>query len=385
MDKAKKTIDVNETRAVLSAVVISSVGGVFYNVMPTFLQSLSESLGFDEQQLGFIASAFLLGGVFLATSGIVWMRRTSWRKSVMTAFLLVVCAYGASLTTTSFNAIVVFMFIAGCANGVFYSTALLSISDTKKTERNFGFCIIFGVILAALGLYAFPVVNLYWGFEGVIGTLIAITALVAVVFPWYPDRGVKGVKTMGGLGKGPVYPVFIGIGAMFLLYTGLSEVWAFVGRIADAANIAATDAGTALAIGMSLGAVGALLATVVGKRFGNVKPIWLGTVCIIVGIVFLLNLKGFLIYTIAVLMIQTGWNFALPVQLSAISVADKSGRFVPLISTAMGCGATVGPSLGGAIILAEGNGPLCFTGIAIIVMSLAAFTWLVLLNARAGN
>lgn len=383
MGKAKKRIDVNTTGAVVSAVIISSVGGVFYNVMPTFLQSLAESLGFDEQQLGFIASAFLLGGVLLATSGIFWMRRVSWRKSVMTAFLLVVCVYGACLVTTSFRIIAALMFIAGCANGVFYATALLSISDTRKTERNFGFCIIFGVLLAALGLYAFPVVNLRWGFEGVIGTLIAITLLVMVVFPWYPDRGVKGVETIGGRGIGPVYPVFIGIGAMFLLYTGLSAVWAFVGRIADVAGIAATDAGTALAIGMSLGAVGAFLAAVVGNRFGNVKPIWLGTGIIIMGILFLMNLKGFLIYTIAVLMIQSGWNFALPIQLAAISTADKSGRFVPLIATAMGCGATVGPGVGGAIILTKGYGPLCFAGMAIIIMSLAVFTWLVLLNARA--
>lgn len=383
MGKAKKTFDVNDTRAVLSAVVISSVGGVFYNVMPTFLQSLADSLGFDEQQLGFIASAFLLGGVLLSTSGILWMRSVSWRKSVMIAFFLVVFAYGLCLLTTSFSVIVALMFVAGCANGVLYSTALLSISDTEKTERNFGYCIIFGVLLAALGLYSFPVVNSRWGFEGVIGTLIAITALVMVVFPWYPDRGVKGIKTSRGRGAGRVYPVLIGICAMFLFYTGLSAVWAFVGRIADVVGIAATDAGTALAVGMALGAVGAFLAAVVGNRYGNVKPIWMGTVVVIVGILFLVNFRGFFIYTIAVLMIQSGWNFALPVQLAAISTADKSGRFVPLIATAMGCGATVGPGVGGAIILAKGHGSLCAAGVVIIILSLAAFTWLVLLNASA--
>lgn len=382
MSEEKTSIDVNAPSAIASAVIISSVGGVFYNAMPTFLGSLSESLGFNEQQLGFVASAFLLGTMLSATSGIFWMRRFSWRRSLMAALVLTMCGYVSCLVTDSFFAIVVFLFLCGCANGVFYSISLLSISDTRNTERNFGFCIVGGVLLAAVGLYAFPVANRLWGFEGVIGTLIAITSLVAIELPWFPDHGTKGTETKGGWALGPVYPVFIGIGAMCILYLGLSGVWAFIGRIADTASIDPTNAGTALAIGMALGAVGAFLASIIGNRFGNVKPMWLGTVGIIAGIAFLFNLKSFLIYTIAAFLIQSGWNFALPFQLGAISNADKSGRFVPLITTAMGGGATIGPSLAGALILARGYGSLCLMSIVVISTSVAGFTWLVLFNKK---
>jgi len=382
MSEAKMSIDVNAPSAIASAVIINSVGGVFYNVMPTFLGSLAESLGLNEQQLGFIASAFLLGVMILSTSGIFWMRRFSWRQSLMVAFVLTTCAYVSCLVTNSFTSIVIFMFIAGCANGVFYSTGLLSISDTSKTERNFGFIIVGGVLLAAVGLYAFPIVNRQWGFEGVIGTLIVITSLVMIVLPWFPDHGAKGTETKGGRAPGPVYPVFIGIGAMCVLYLGLSGVWAFIGRIADTVRIDPADAGTALAIGMALGAVGAFLASMIGNRFGSAKPMWLGTACIIIGIAFLVNLKSLFIYAIAVLLIQSGWNFALPFQLGAISKSDKSGRFIPLIATAMGGGATMGPGLAGAVILGKGYGSLCLISIAIISTSLAAFTWLVLFNTR---
>jgi len=380
MSKERTTIDVNAWSAVASAVIISSVGGFFYNAMPTFLGSLSESLGFDEQQLGFIASAFLFGAMFSATSGIFWMRRAGWKLSLLAAFVLTTCAYVSCLFTNSLFAIVILLFFAGCANGVFYSISLLSISDTRNTERNFGFCIVGGVLLAAVGLYAFPVVNRQWGFEGVIATLIAITSLVVIELPWFPDHGTKGTETKEGRALGPVYPVFIGIGAMCVLYLGLSGIWAFIGRIADTASIDSTDAGTALAIGMALGAVGAFLASIIGNRFGNVKPMWLGTVGIIAGIAFLVNLKSFLIYTIAAFLIQSGWNFALPFQLGAISNADKSGRFVPLITTAMGGGATIGPSLAGVLILARGYGSLCLMSIVVISASVAGFTWLVLFN-----
>jgi predicted MFS family arabinose efflux permease len=382
MSKERTTIDVNAGSALTSAFFINAVGGVFYNAMPTFLGSLAESFGFDEQQLGFIASAFLLGTMLSATSGIFWMRRVSWRRFLLLAFILTTCAYVSCLVTNSLFAIVIFLFFAGCANGVFYSIALLSISDTRNTERNFAFCIVVCVLLAAVGLYAFPVVNRQWGFEGVIGTLIIMTSLVLIELPWFPDHGTKGTKTKVRQEGDLVYPVFIGIVAMAILFIGLTGIWAFIGRMADTVNIDPTDAGTALAICMVLGAAGAFLASIIGNRFGNVKPLWLGTACIICGIAFLVNLKAFLIYFIAGFLIQIGWNFALPFQLGTISKADKSGRFVPLITTAMGSGATIGPSLAGAVILSSGYGPLCVLSIVIISVSAATFTWLIWFNKR---
>ena len=317
-----------------------------------------------------------------AASGIFWMRRVRWRKSLIAAFMLTICAYASCLFSGSFLTMVILMLIAGCGNGIFYSIAFLSISDTQQTERNFGYCIVGGVALAAVGLYAFPLVNQQWGFVGVIGTLIAITSLVVIMLPWFPDHGTKGSQEVAGQGVGPVYPVFLGIGAMCVLYLGLSGIWAFVGKISEVAGIDATDAGISLALGMALGAVGALLASIIGNRFGNVKPMWLGTACIIAGIAFLVNIKGFLIYTVSVFLIQSGWNFALPYQLGAISSADKSGRFVPLIATAMGGGAAVGPGLAGMIILAKGYGALFVTCTAVITISAVAYTWLILFNTR---
>lgn len=382
MTEGKKRNDVNAPGAIASAVIINSVGGFFYNVMPTFLGSLADSVGFNEQQLGFIASAFLLGSVLLATSGIFWMRQISWRRSLTTAFILIIIAYLSCLFTNSFTSIVTFMFIAGCGNGVCYSIALLSISDTEKTERNFGFCIIVGVSLAAVGLYAFPLVNQFLGFTGVMGTLIAITLLVIIFLPWFPDYGTKGPKKEESNVHEPVYPVFIGIGAMFFLYMGLSGIWAFLGRIADIVGIDATSAGSALAIGMVLGAIGAFLASIIGNSFGKIKPIFWGTLCIIISIIFIANLKGLILFMIAALMLQSAWNFALPFQLSAISDSDKSGRFVPLITTAMGGGATAGPAIAGGLIVEKGYGTLCLFSIFIIALSFAAFSGLEIINLR---
>ena len=107
MPEEKKKNDVNSPSAIASAVIINSVGGFFYNVMPTFLGGLAESVGFNEQQLGFIASSFLLGTVILSTSGIFWMRQINWRRAILTAFLLINMAYLACLGTINFTVIII--------------------------------------------------------------------------------------------------------------------------------------------------------------------------------------------------------------------------------------------------------------------------------------
>jgi predicted MFS family arabinose efflux permease len=376
----KQRIDVNRPSAIAAAVILSAVSAFIYNAMPTFLGSIADSLELNEQQIGFIASAFLFGVVLVATSGVFWLRRASWKKSVVVAFGLVITAYLTCLLAHSYTMFVALMFIAGVGSGLIYAIALTSIGDTIETERNIGYAVCGNVVLGAVGLFAFPVVNRLWGFPGIIGALIAVTSLVAVCLPWFPDRGVKQAGDVKGRAKGPVYPVFVGLGALLLLFTGLSGAWAFIERVAVQAGIEPTTAGTILGILMTFAAGGALLAAYIGNRFGNVKPIWAGTIAILAALAMLTDIEGLVLYGLAALLFQGGWNFALPYQLGGIAQADYTGRFIPLVATGQGLGAVLGPSMAGSMILVKGYGfAFLMCGIAVIA-SLAAFTWLVIFN-----
>ena len=55
------SVDVNSTLSILSTIYLGVIGAAVFIVQPGFVQGMVESLGFSEQQAGFIASAEVWG------------------------------------------------------------------------------------------------------------------------------------------------------------------------------------------------------------------------------------------------------------------------------------------------------------------------------------
>ena len=151
---------------------------------------------------------------------------------------------------------------------------------------------------------------------------------------------------------------------------GVGSIWAFLERIGNGAGFSMTDTGQALALGSFIGALGALLAAVIGQRIGNLIPILIGLFGLILVCFMFVSINSWLNYTIAAVLLNFFWNLILPYLLGSIASSDRSGRFMVLVPAAQGGGYALGPVISGLVIVGNNYSTSALIAAVAFVISL---------------
>ena len=370
-------IDVNNPGAIVAACLLSAVGTLVFNLMPLFLGSAAESLGFNDQQVGFVASVYLGGFTLTSFSAVFWSRNVGWHKACLVAIVVAVISYLGCLFWPDYLTILILISLAGCAKGALFAISLCSLGDTRIPDRAFGLALLAQVALGALGLFLLPYVVRGWGFNSILVALIIVTALVVGLLRWLPNHGLKEEAALQSRKSANAFPVFVGLAGLLLMMTGLTGVWAFLERVGTAGALETSAIGTVLSLTLVAGAVAALLVSWLGDRFGRAIPLFLGTAVMLVAIAFLAGKISLLAFAIGGVLLMGGWTAVYAYQMAAISAADTSGKFVPLIAAAAGLGSALGPGVAGSLISGEDFTNVYLLGAGCLLASLVLFLWLI--------
>jgi MFS family permease len=122
-------------------------------------------------------------------------------------------------------------------------------------------------------------------------------------------------------------------------------VWTYIERMAVLAGFESQQTGIGLAIGVSFGIPGALLASWCGDRFGRVAPLTVGALGTVLALALLNQAMPFAAYVLAAALYNFVWNFSLAYQYAAVNAVDPGGRGVAAAPAFHGAGAAVGPAL----------------------------------------
>ena len=81
---ARRTVDVNASRSIVSAILLGVVGPEVFIVQPGFVQGMVQYLGFDDRAAGYVASAEMFG-IAATTVVLTFLApRLNWRKTGVT-------------------------------------------------------------------------------------------------------------------------------------------------------------------------------------------------------------------------------------------------------------------------------------------------------------
>ncbi|MGI9284855.1 MAG: hypothetical protein ACR2P1_05670, partial [Pseudomonadales bacterium] len=79
MDKRQQKSPMDAPSIILSALVLSAIGAVYYNMMPLYMGMAQDYRQLDNRAIGFLSSAFFLGYNVATSSAFFWIRRWNWR------------------------------------------------------------------------------------------------------------------------------------------------------------------------------------------------------------------------------------------------------------------------------------------------------------------
>ncbi|MEW6983803.1 MFS transporter [Colwelliaceae bacterium 6471] len=358
-------------RALAAAVIISIVGNAVFIGMPMLVGSLAETLGFNEQQLGWLASADLMGIFVASIIASLLVNRFNRQKLAYLGITIAILANFCSTIFHNFEPLFITRIISGLGGGLCYSLGVASIAGTHKTARNFSILLFGLVAVNALELYSFPTISAIWGVDGIFRFFCIAFIGTYFFVRWLPpsNEGAYAESTQQERAKAsadiPVWIPWLCLIAVAFVYINVGAFWAFIERMGVDASLSDDFISNTLALGTLFTLSGCAMATWMSSRYGQSKPL-IAAFIFMTSILFLLvfNVNA-ISYVIAATVFNFCWLFIDVFQLGTIGNIDHTGKYAALVPGAQGLTQSISPAVAG-YILTQGYG---YAG----VMMLCAF------------
>ncbi len=373
-DSPMKDMQKDSPGAIAAAVVLGVVGAFGVVPQPLLVGALQDHLAFSSQQASLIPATEVFAGALTSILAAFWIRRVNWRTASFVALTIVVAGNVLSSYQSSFSGLLALRLLVGLlGQGTAFVIAISVLSTTRKTDRNFAYSVAAQVGFAAVALGALPYAIAQWRVGGIFLPLGGLALLALPMLRWVPTGAQPGHETgavdrPAGLGLS-----LAAIGAMTIWCIGVGGIFAFEERIGVAAGLERAAVGGALAIGVGLGFLGAMTASVVADRWGRIPPVSVGLVAQVVAVWLLQGEMGWVRFVVIASAFHFFWNFTGPYLMGTVAKADLTGRISALIPAAQTGGIAIGTAVAGSLMTGAELQPANYVAVTGFVVALMVF------------
>lgn len=359
----------------IGAVMASTVGVLFYNVMPIYLGYLMEAKSLDYDQIGYMASAFFLAFSIPSATAYFWIRNIKPRTISYISIIFIAVFLFISSYTNSYTYLIVEILVVGSFSGILATLAMTVIGNYKNSTRWYGFKSASESAAGTLLLFVLPsTLIISYGFNGVIyGMLIFMLLsipLVSLISNEPLAESDEDTMIDTSIKDIPSIFVWMALLAIFFNYITGSAIWAFAERIANIKEFDSTLVANALGLTLAFAIIGPLISSSISDKYGLKIPFIITSLLMLIGAYGLTAASTLSSYAIFACIQMLGWGGALPFLYSLVSNSDPNGRYIALAIPALGLGSVAGPALAGNLI-GESSSMLMLQVLVIVCMTIS--------------
>jgi MFS family permease len=359
----------------IGAVMASTVGVLFYNVMPIYLGYLMEAKSLNYDQIGYMASAFFLAFSIPSATAYFWIRNIKPRTISYISIIFVAVFLFISSYTNSYIYLIVEILVVGSFSGILATLAMTVIGNYKNSTRWYGLKSASESAAGTLLLFVLPsTLIISYGFNGVVyGMLIFILLsipLVSLISNEPLAESDEDTMIDTSIKDIPSIFVWMALLAIFFNYITGSAIWAFAERIANIKEFDSTLVANALGLTLAFAIIGPLISSSISNKYGLKIPFTITSLLMLIGAYGLTAASTLSSYAIFACIQMLGWGGALPFLYSLVSNSDPNGRYIALAIPALGLGSVAGPALAGNLI-GESSSMLMLQALVIVCMTIS--------------
>ena len=343
--------DVNSRSAIISAIVLGTIGVLSFIIQPGVVAGFVGELGYDEAQSVNLAGIEMLG---VATSAILlafFGNRLNWRLVVLLGLALAICGNLLSAAMLQLPAFWAARLVAGLGHGMIISISFTFIGITRHSERNLALYLVLLLTYGAFGLWYLPNYLAAFGFASLFSGF-AVLCLIAMLTVRYVPRTYVAEAVDAPEARQLARPLILLALAGVLAYNLAQGIaWGVLALIGFAAGHGEQPVADALFLSQILAIAGALVAVFLAERITSQLAIAIGILGGGGSIALLLGRPDYTTFLIAVCGFNVLWNFVLPFILAKVCDFEISGRMISYAIALQMIGLGAGPLLAAPLIV----------------------------------
>jgi predicted MFS family arabinose efflux permease len=359
-DNASHHYKIPEVAAIASAYALATTP---FNIMPLIVSAIIAGFGIGEGTAGAITTVELLTMSITAFLLAPLAPKLVSRKLFIFAVGLAVVAHTATLFTDSPASFLMARILAGLAAGILLMGLNTRIACAHDPVRLYGIATVTGTVISVILLIAIPILIHQFNYLALFAVLAILGLIILPVQRLAPAQTNHKAQSQV-LTKLPLILIGLLILGLFIIQLVQSGYYAFVERMAQQHALPPEAIGGLLSVAYLTAVPGSALATWLGERWGNIKPIVIGLLGHIIAILLACYSDNTHIFYAAVIAQTFFYFFSIPYQLSIAAHLDSSGRLASISAAVFFFGLACGPILGGWLIENWG-----YQGIAISVVT----------------
>lgn len=357
--------------------------------LPVISTSWVTNLGFSDEQVGYVASADLLGLAIGAVLAYFVVARFDRRWLTLVSAGIAIAANLLCIYYQSYEATLGLRFAAGTGSGIYTGIAVATIGGHSRPAFAFGMELFAFAGSQGAELKFLP----YLSIEGMYLAFAAAFAIGLLFITWLPRRPAEStldveldIEEPDGdhhveSRHVPRYVPWLVLTAVVFTYINIGAYWTYIELSTVDSQASPEWVASMLVYTSVFSVIGCLFAVLLSNRFGLARPL-LVTLVFQATIVAMLVL-GITNATVAFSMFAFNfcWIFVDIYQAATIANVDRSGRYVALLPAAQGLGNGIGPAIAASVLsLGLGyNGVFIMCAVAsLVAMGVYLYMYLIL-------
>ena len=334
--------------------VVCGLGGVYFRAfllgalvrdvaLPSFLAS---------NIIAASAAGILLGNVFMLLKVHKWNRK----KIALAAIFCMLISNVSGIFFHQYEDLIVILFLSGLGEGTLVALGSAVIAGSSNVARFVGLQTVMGSTVAAGTAFGAPYFIEWEGINGIFMFLLLFPCIAFFSTRWlmaFPSTRID--QESHSASSVNMTKTAFSILATLVMFTGIGMFWPFLETIVMASGVSSSVFGIAVSIGMFLGGVVALAATVLGDRYGYFLPSVVGaSVMALAAMISMLTLTEAMVLLLVPVYLMA--SMLLVVYHNAfLASLDTRGRVYVFGVTMESLGAILGPLVAGVVIRMGGG------------------------------
>ena len=275
--------------------------------------------------------------------------RITWRNFV--TICIFICALGnlASLGQSDFETLAAIRFVTGLGSGGIISLTFTMMGLTERSDRNFGYIVVWVLTYGAFGLLLMPQAYTTVGMNGVLVFFAAFCAFGLVFVKHLPDSGDH-VEITGEPTNYSQALKGITLSALLSYNIAIGIVWAYLFLVGLDAGMGEQAVANALTVSQFLGIAGAFLAVLFEVRLGRMLPLAIGIIGGAASVYYLVGDIEGAEFWIGVCGFNFLWNLSMPYLLATLADFDHKGLMVVHGVSMQFIGYAIGPAIAAQLL-----------------------------------